>query len=194
MPAVELQTPPFVLKGVNGGDVLQIGKNNSIKVDVIDCCHSVPCLGFCFSERRSKLKEKCRCLAGKEIMALRKKGETVSEEVDFPLFCYLGDTSIDVFEKNPQILTFPNIVVECTFLMDEDYVDERCVRDGHIAWKHLEPVVLANPNTRFILIHFSCRYTAKVIYEFFEKLTIRQENPLVLSNVVVHVTDMSEGR
>ena len=163
-------------------------------MEVVDCFHSVPCVGFLFSEKRTKLKDEYRGKKGKELAALQKEGVIVQQESFVPLFTYLGDTSIEIFEKYPQIFSYPTIIVECTFLKHESFVDERCQRDGHIAWKHLEPYVLSHPECTFVLIHFSCRYKAPDIFAFFDELTTRKENPLDLKNVIVHANDQSEGK
>ena len=66
-------------------------------IDVIYCRHTVPCVGFGFSDVRTKLKEEYTHLTGPEIGALSKKGILVSETIEVPLFCYLGDTDHTIF-------------------------------------------------------------------------------------------------
>ncbi len=189
----EAMLPPYRLEGVSEGSSFSFGDEKGVLVEVVKCIHAVPCVGYLFSQKRSKLKEEYRGKPSKEIASLRSSGVVVMEEIREPLFAYLGDTGIDVF-NNPRVFDFPVIVVECTFLYWDEMIEDRCRRDGHICWKHLEPVVTSHPHRTFILIHFSCRYKEEEIYEFFESMTTRGENPLCLDNVVLHVNGMSEGR
>lgn len=46
-----------IINGVEGGDQFFFGKNDAYRVSVIDCIHSIPCVGFAVDERRKKLKE-----------------------------------------------------------------------------------------------------------------------------------------
>lgn len=65
------------------------------------------------------------------------------------LYLYLlGDTHVDVFEKNPIIFNSPEIIVECTFFHDEKGIVERANRDGHIHWNSLKPSIFMF--TRFL--------------------------------------------
>jgi len=64
---------PYKLIPVKGGSQFFFGKSENYKVTVLDCIHAVPCVGFCVSEKKSKLKEEYKSLPGKEIADLRKK-------------------------------------------------------------------------------------------------------------------------
>jgi len=157
--------------------VHEIGGNNRYVMKVVNCVHSVPCVGYCFYEKKSKLKQEFKSLSGKEIAQLRKSGVEVSDIVDFPMCAYLGDTTTEVFEKNPELFSFPVIITECTFLI-ENHSGEAGSR-GHTHWGSLLPIVEKHPEIIFILIHFSLRYTNTEILKFFAQYS--------LSNVVVWV-------
>jgi len=144
--------------------------------------------------KKKKLKEEYKGLKGKELGEIRAKGIDLDEVHLHHSFCYLGDTHISIFEKNPEILKFPVVIVECTFLSDDADIIARCDRDGHIYWKALEPIVTGNPNTKFVLIHFSLRYSVEEIVKFFNDLVNRNEAPLVLDNIVIFAGEHSEGR
>ncbi|KAH3745805.1 MBL fold metallo-hydrolase [Pelomyxa schiedti] len=103
----------YILIGVNPGDTLKIGKYIA---KVVACEHTVPCVGYCFSEVREKLAEEYKGLPGKEIANLRKAGKSVTTQMEIPIFAYLGDTTPDVFEKNGMIFDYPTIITECTHL------------------------------------------------------------------------------
>jgi len=172
------------LVGVRGGDQFYFGKNNH-RVTVVECIHGIPCVGFCFDEKRKRLKEEYKGLTGTQLGVLRKEGKQLQEDWYKPLFVYLGDTHIDVFKKNNMLTTYPIIIVECTFLYDDPEVVARANANGHIHWNDLKNVILENPQVTFVLIHFSLRYSEKNIFEFFDGLLNRKENPLNLDNVVI---------
>jgi ribonuclease Z len=141
-------------------------KNKKFEVEVINCHHSVPCVGYGFSEKRQKLKDEFKTLQGKEIGELRKKGIDIYYEADFPFLLFLGDTSKEIF-LNESLNKYPVIMIECTFIADEDY--DQAEKTLHIHWKDLEIYIQSHPNQIFILYHFSQRYKKKELVEFFSK-------------------------
>ena len=71
-------TPSFHLHGVRDKQRIELKKGaTDIAVDVLAMDHSVPCVGFAFFERRKKLKDEYKGLAGGEIGKLRKAGVEV---------------------------------------------------------------------------------------------------------------------
>jgi len=160
-----LQPPEQVL--LTKGD-----KPTDLVLDVVECTHSVPCVGFCFSHRVKKLKAEYQGLSSNEIAQLRKSGTAVTEEVDKPLFAFMGDTTPKVFEENEWLTTCPVVITECTFLEDDEI--ENAERTKHTHWRDLAPIIRANPQCEFVLIHFSKRYTDSQIRQFFA----REENSL----------------
>jgi len=161
----------WTIKGTKAGEEFTFGKSNH-KVTVIDCIHSVPCIGFCFSEKRTRLKEPYQKLKADELLKLKKEGIDVQELYYKGLFVYLGDTHIDVFKNNPILFDYPVIIVECTFLFNEIEVIEKANRDGHIHWNDLKPIITSHPTISFVLIHFSLRYTESEIFQFFESQNV----------------------
>lgn len=59
---------------------------------------------------------------GRELGRLRKEGVEIEEEFFHPLFAYLGDSSIKVYEENPELFDYPVIITECTFISDSSEV------------------------------------------------------------------------
>ncbi|MFC9970300.1 MBL fold metallo-hydrolase [Spirillospora sp. NPDC127200] len=166
------------LHGVRQDDEFTFGRRGH-RVRVVECEHKVPCVGYAFSERRKVLRpefeELRRSLAeegrgkefGRAMAQRRKEGTEVDAVVDRPLFAFLGDTHVDVFERNPWLFEYPVVITECTFLDDAEM--ERANRVGHTVWSRLRPVVEAHPETLFVLIHFSLRYSDREVLEFFRR-------------------------
>ena len=152
----------------------QIQKNDKYRAICFHCHHAVPCLGFMFEEKRRKKKEIYKELDFRthknKILELKRKGIDIMTDYYIKLFVYVGDTNINVFKTSPMILTYPIIIIECTFLYEKDRSLEQLKRDGHINWTQLKPFVLKYCDIiTFVIIHFSCRYKEHQIIEFFEK-------------------------
>ncbi len=145
---------------------MTIKKGNSIYViKGYELDHSVPTLGYGFFEIRKKLKAEHVGKSGKELAELRKLNDDIHEEITVPQILFAFDTSIKPFVENPQLLKFPNVVVECTFF--EPYDRKKASESKHIHWDQLRPFVESNPSILFILTHFSMRYTMANICSFF---------------------------
>jgi len=138
-----------------------------LEINVFKCDHTIPTLSYGMSEIKQKLKDEYSSLPGKEIGALRKQGVQVTHEVTNKKFAYVCDTTISVFDMNPQILEYEVIFIECTFFMPDEL--ENAVKTQHIHWDHLKKYVIQFPNISFMLFHFSQRYRDEEISIFFQK-------------------------
>jgi ribonuclease Z len=164
------------LHGMRHGDEFVFGRRGH-HVRVVECEHKVPCVGYAFSERRKALhpefEELRRSLLqqgrggefGRIMAQRRKEGAEVDTQVDRPLFAFLGDTHVNVFDRNPWLFDYPVIITECTFIDDAEMA--RADRVGHTVWSRLRPVIEAHPETLFVLTHFSLRYSDAEILTFF---------------------------
>ncbi|EFC42201.1 predicted protein [Naegleria gruberi] len=170
---------PIDIIGVEPGDLIEkIGGKDNYVAKVVKCDHSVPCNGYAIYERKKKLKKEYSELKGAEIAKLRKeKGDEISDIILEPRIAIMGDTTYRVFEMNPFLLEFPVIVVECTFL--ENGQEETALGAYHMHWNHIKPYIEKHPQTRFILTHFSLRYTDDFILEFFKNQPYKNITPLV---------------
>lgn len=159
--------------GVNGGNKIDVVmKGKDFIIEVINCYHSIPCVGFGFIEKRKKLKTEYSKLPGKEIAILRKSGVDINEIIHLNQFCFLGDTSKEILEKEWEILKkYKCIMIECTFIKDDDY--EQAEKTKHMHWKDLESYVKDNRDIMFILFHFSQRYKKAEIVSFFDVLNYK---------------------
>lgn len=147
--------------GVKPGDCIDL---NNIKINVIKCYHNVPSVGFELSILKRSLKRKYIGLKGKELKKLKETGIDIIEKKYIKKFTFLGDTTIEVFNKD--VLSSPVIMVECTIL-DNEVSPEETANRGHIHWDQLKPIVESYPNTLFVLIHLSKRYSNEYIESFF---------------------------
>ncbi len=153
---------------VDKNDDLSVNlKNMDIRIKIIECDHSVPTVSYLFRMLKDKLKPEYLGLTGKEICILKKDGIEIIMKVETKLFGYICDTSIKtIAEYESEISQYPYIIVECTFLYEDDIENSHTTK--HIHWTQLEPFVAKYPNTIWILIHFSLRYKDSEVEEFFK--------------------------
>ena len=82
--------------------------------------------------------------------------------------------------RNPDLFLYKSIIVECTFLDDDDMI--QALRTKHCHWKTLKPIIESHPQNNFILYHFSTRYKPEDIIFFFNK----DENRLANVHIWTH--------
>jgi len=144
-------------------------KNKKFQIEIIQCYHSVPCVGYGFIEKRLKLKPEYIGLTGTEITALKSHGININIEIEIPVFCFLGDTDRRVLNDN-NIYKYKTIMIECTFINETEL--EQADKTYHMHWNYLKPVIEAHPTNTFILYHFSQRYTKQEIDLFFSQVNL----------------------
>jgi hypothetical protein len=127
-------------------------------------------------ELRNKLKPEYAGYTMEQIVELKKTGISVSEMIEVPLFCVMGDTTHAVF-ADESVFSYRTIIVECTFLVDKDM--KHAKKDKHMHWNNLKPIVLAHPAIHFILIHFSARYSPDEIDAHFARENIPNITPFI---------------
>lgn len=154
----------FRVIGLEPGQEVELNKEGYF-VRVYEMYHNVPTRGYGICQRRKKLKAQFLGLAWKNIKALKDLGIDINVYVEYKMIAYVLDTNIKCFYKNPELLEYKYVMVECTFFQGEDCNDSKY----HIHWHQLKPIIKNNPDVHFILIHFSMRYTWDEIDEFFSK-------------------------
>jgi ribonuclease Z len=144
-----------------------ITKINNIKfyIESISLPHEVECIGYGINEIREKLLEIHIDKSPKEIVEL-KKSEKITEEIKFPLLFFCGDmgyTGLEIlpFEK------YALFIIECTFF-EEEHLEEAIERQ-HLHIFQLLPYIEKYKKTKFVLIHFSLRYTMEELKNYQKK-------------------------
>ena len=119
--------------------------------------------------------------------------QSIVRSVRTPLFAFCGDTTAEVFRANPALAaTFPCVIVECTYLptrgaaaatatarpsgCSDDVSAETAAVRGHAHWTALLPTIAANPSTRFVLTHFSPRYSNAELAAFAASIASEHAN------------------
>lgn len=169
---------------VHGYEIIGVSKNTppveiilgkqSHLLEFFECVHSVPCIGYGVSVIKNKLKQEYIGLKSEEIKKIKFSGIEITEKVIEKEFFFSGDTTHELFEleinKNKQILSYPNIIIECSFVLEEDL--SHAIEKKHMSWYNLKSYVNTNPNINWILTHFSQKYKKEQIEEFFKQENI----------------------
>ena len=132
-------------------------------LEFFTCVHSVPCIGYGISHIKNKLKAEYQGLKPNEIKELKFSGIEITERVIEPQLFFSGDTTHELFEleSGNKILSYPNILIECTFIVPEDLTHAN--EKQHMHWQNLKPYVLSNPQTTWILSNFSQKYKKALV-------------------------------
>jgi ribonuclease Z len=160
----------------HGQEIPLMLRGKRMLVRIIDCDHSVPCVGYGFSEIRRKLQPQYADMDTAELRLLKKAGTVVDCDYEFYAFMYVGDTSAAIL-GNPLLAQYATVIIECTFLEEKDLPRARLTT--HIHWLHLKPHVLAHPEQHFVLCHFSRRHTPELIRAFFAAEGISNITPII---------------
>ena len=151
-------------------------KGKQYILEIIGCDHTVHCVGYGLTEIKKKLKKEYLGLKGQEIKELKESGVEINEYIHKSFFLYLGDTAKNVL-LDEKITKYTTIMIECTFIADED--EDRAELVKHMHWKHMNDFVQAHPNTTFILYHFSGKYKREYIKEFFDNINLPNVIPWI---------------
>ena len=157
----------FVVRGASPKMEIDLNKNGYF-VRVYNLHHNVPTRGYGICQTRKKINPIYTGLNGKELQKLKHSGIDINYYVTYNVVAYVLDTTIECFDTNPELLNYRNVIIECTFFLDES----EDVTEKHIHWRDLKKIVIDNPKVHFILVHFSMRYTLDNIVSFFEQENI----------------------
>jgi ribonuclease Z len=140
----------------------QVDLRNDLSVTFLPGRHRVPTVGYLFSEVRKKLVDELIGRPEDEIVALRIRGAEVTRREEIPLLAYPGDCSPEIFEAAPELFRARVLLVECSFLGEDDR--DRARKYDHI---HLDDIVERASlfqNEAIVLTHFSMRYRPEEIF------------------------------
>lgn len=175
----------YEVQGLDAGEEIRIVANKQkLTIRTFKSDHSVPTLVYGISIEKKKLKPEFEGLTKTELRDLARSGTQLSGPVNEPLVSYVLDSSIHTLENHPEVLDYPTVIIECTFLLDGE--EESAEDKKHIHWNDLLPYIEARPDTTFILTHFSLKYTDEEIQDFFRE-QISERN---LTNIVPWLTDI----
>lgn len=159
----------YIINGVECGSIINEKMNARLfEIQIFRCFHSIPCIGYGFTEIRRKIKKEYIDLTQEEIIKLVKNKVKITEDIKYPLFCFLGDTNNKVFEQT-DIFKYSTIICECTFYDEED--KRKAIKKKHTHINDLLPIIKEHENIFFILIHQSQKYKYEHIKEYVDGIS-----------------------
>ncbi|KAK6521864.1 hypothetical protein TWF506_002067 [Arthrobotrys conoides] len=173
----------------------------AISVSILPRSHTVPSVGFLFTQTSNRLKSEYRSLPGTELKNLRQQGVDITYQHRTPIFAFLGDGDHTSLLDDPEWLVgneaqgvsgCPVVITECSFLYESHRA--QAVKTKHTLWKDLEPIVRRHKSTIWVLMHFSKRYGDSEIVKFFEGLEDCPENIVVWVDGGNEILDMKVKR
>lgn len=114
---LEAQKTPYKVIGLAHEEEVEI--KNNIFLKGFETQHTVPSLGYTVIEKRSKLRSDLVGLPQEQLLAMKEKGEEITQTLHIPLVCYTGDTMWGDHFDREDVLNAKILITECTFLEDD---------------------------------------------------------------------------
>lgn len=96
----------------------------------------------------------------------------ITESYEEGLLFYTGDTTINLLrERWKDILPhYKHVIHEVTFLgKPSSDLDASSYQKGHTHYSQLHPWICAFPDTTFVCVHWSLKYSKQDVLEYFER-------------------------
>ena len=151
---------PCRLIGVADGDEIELSRE--LVATVSKTFHTVESVGYIIWERRKKLRPEFQSLSGDQIRDLRLSGTEVTYEIRIPKIAYLGDSTAEGLDYNPDMYRAEVLIAEMTFVAP-DHRRDAIKKFGHT---HLDDFLARRDrfeNRVIIAGHFSTRCVDKRI-------------------------------
>ena len=173
---------PFDIRPVQDGMEILLPKGSyqgsptPIGIQVFEAPHKsgVPAVSYGIYRSKTRLKEEFADLPKNELGALLRDNKNISltEHYAEGILFYTGDTTISLLrERWRDILPkYPYMIHEVTFMgMPSSELDTVTAQKGHTHYAQLHPWISAFPNTTFICVHWSLRYSKQDVLDFFDE-------------------------
>jgi ribonuclease Z len=156
----------YTIQVVSPGDRVLINKQLCMRS--YRSIHRAPCQGYVLNEIRNKLKPEYHGLPPSELQGLREAGFELTSEVETPLVTYTGDTTIEVFQREPILKQVKVLITEVTFFDDDvDKIESK--RRGHM---HIDDII-DNPDLfcqpAIVIMHASSRFSGDAVHKILQE-------------------------
>lgn len=170
----------YELRGLRPGDRVAVGRQQWVEAFPVD--HIVPSLGYHLIEVRPRLRAELAGVAGAELAARRRAGETLEEPREILRLSVCGDTTTAAFTLEPRLFTTRVLLLECTFL--EPGKRPNAERYKHVHVEDLAALAPRLENETILLTHLSRRHRAEDLRRY-----VDEHLPALAGRVVVLVDD-----
>lgn len=150
---IEAQKTPYDLKPLAHDEQFQIKPNTFLRA--FETVHTVPSMGYCVVEMRSKLDPQYAGLTQEQLVELKQQGTRITELHEVPLVCYTGDTAWGPHFERDDVLGARILITECTFLEDEHR--DKAPIGKHLHLDHIVELCEKSRAEAIVLTHLSRR-------------------------------------
>ena len=157
--------------GMAENQVVPLGRTHRVRAH--RATHRVAARAWEVMETRHHLKKEFAGMEGAQLAKLRQDGVALTEDVQYPVLFYTGDTDRGIFEQNDAIFKARVLMIECSFVMAGH--QQRAAEYRHIHFDDLVDFKDRFENDLILLTHFSRRYSRQEIRD-----EIRRRCPEVL--------------
>ena len=147
---------------VQPNDLVTIPGLKDLQVEVLPAYHRCMSVGYGLSSVKRKLRQKFHQAKKEDIIAARKSGEEVTEDVVVPEMVFFCDSTIENLTKHNEWKRYPVLVVECTGYPLRHTVDSHV---GHTHLSQLEEVMKENKEKQWVLVHASSTMRSRELAE-----------------------------
>ena len=151
--ALDSQVTPYNVVPLVADQELEIKPQTFLRA--FETVHTVPSLGYCIIERRSKLREDLAGVPQEKLIELKKAGEQITREIEVPHVCCLGDTMWGEHFDRPDVRSARILITECTFL--EPGHRDRAVVGRHLHVDDIARLLEISEAEAVVLTHLSRR-------------------------------------
>ncbi len=162
---IERHPTSGVVHGVEHLEDVELRRGLFIRA--FDVNHCPGALGYTLIERRHKLKSDLVGKTGLELVALKKKGVSIEDDIEVPLLTYSGDTAVGRFLDLDFVRNSRLVLLECTFF-DQEHRD-RARAGRHIHVGDLPRIFEALPTSRIVLVHVTRRTDMRINKRILER-------------------------
>jgi ribonuclease Z len=150
------------------------GSPTPLGIQVFEAPHKdgVPAVSYGIYRTKSRLKPEYQSIPKNELGTLLRENVQITESYEEGVLLYTGDTTIALLrERWKDILPkYRHIIHEVTFLgPPSSALDKSSKLKGHTHYAQLHPWICAFPETTFICVHWSLRYSREDILAFFKE-------------------------
>lgn len=152
--------------GVEADEVISIGPQLFVKP--FKTIHRVDSLGYTLFQKKHKLKKEFQNLVQDEIIALKRKGIVLQDEIETPLVSFTGDTQIEFLDSCDWVKKSKVLFLEATYLDDRKTI--AAAREwGHTHLDEIIPRLGELECEQIVLIHVSSRYSTLMALNILNK-------------------------
>lgn len=168
-----------IIECTPGQNIPIVTNKKNMIVNIFQTDHTTNSIAFAFSEVKNKLKSEYLSKTGQEIKKAKELGIDIYNKITNYQLVYTGDTRNTLFETNNWWKNYKVIITECTFIgelsitckKNEDTIITQAHKKGHNYWEVLSKIINDNSQIKFVLCHWSSRYSSKELIDFFKEYT-----------------------